>query len=229
MAIIKCEVFLDHLEPWLEGERRADAQAHLRDCPRCLAIVNDLKAIQAEARTWSATETDAPERVWVSLRAQLEQEGLIRDAAAVSAHREQNQPEAKPGWLYGLFGGLPRPVLAGAYLAALIAVAFALSGPVHKRVNEAKWLEGTQIATSPLRAELNTAEQNSISSVPVANSDVSASLHRNLAIVDNYIALCEKSVHDEPQNELARDYLYEAYRQKADLLAQMSERGENIQ
>jgi hypothetical protein len=65
--------------------------------------------------------------------------------------------------------------------------------------------------------------------VPVANSDVSASLHRNLAIVDNYIALCEKSVHDEPQNELARDYLYEAYRQKADLLAQMSERGENIQ
>lgn len=229
MAIIKCEEFLEHLEPWMEGERSADARAHLRDCPRCLAVVNDLNAIHAEARTWSASETDAPERVWLSLRAQLEQEGLIRDAVSASAPREQARPAAKPGWLHGLFGGLPRPVLAGGYLAVLIAVAFALSGPVHKKVNEAKWLEGTRIATSPLRAELNTAEQNSISSSPLASSDVSASLHRNLAIVDNYIALCEKSVHDEPQNELARDYLYEAYRQKADLLAQMSERGENIQ
>jgi hypothetical protein len=229
MAIVKCEEFLDHLEPWMEGERSADAQAHLRDCPRCLALVNDLNAIQAEARTWSASETDAPERVWVSLRAQLEREGLIHDAVPVLVAREQARPAVKPGWLRGLFGGMPRPVLAGAYLAVLIAVAFALSGPVHKKVNEAKWLEGTQIATSPLRAELNTAEQNSISSLPYTNSDVSASLQRNLAIVDNYIALCEKSVHEEPQNELARDYLYEAYRQKADLLAQMSERGENIQ
>jgi hypothetical protein len=41
--------------------------------------------------------------------------------------------------------------------------------------------------------------------------------------------LCEKSVREDPQNEIARDYLYEAYRQKADLLAQMSERGENVQ
>lgn len=227
MAIIKCDEFFDHLEPWMEGERSADAQAHIRDCPRCFALVNDLNAIEAQARTWRASETDAPERVWVSLRAQLEQEGLIRDAGPVLVPHEQIRPAAQPGWLHGLFGGLPRPVLAGAYLAVLIAVAFALSGPVHKRVNEAKWLEGTQIATSPLRAELNTAEQDSISSLP--DSDVSASLHRNLAIVDNYIALCEKSVHEEPQNELARDYLFEAYRQKADLLAQMSERGENIQ
>ncbi|MGA7916063.1 MAG: hypothetical protein WCA00_12565 [Candidatus Acidiferrales bacterium] len=229
MAIIKCEEFLDHLESWMDGERSAAAQAHLRDCPRCLAIVNDLNAIHAEARTWSAAETDAPERVWVSLHAQLVEEGLIRDAVTDTAPRAQAHPAANHGWLRGLFAGLPRPALAGAYLAVLIAVAFALSGPVNKKVNEAKWLEGTRIATSPLRAELNTAEQDSMSALPDTSSDVSASLHRNLAIVDNYIALCEKSVHEEPQNELARDYLYEAYRQKADLLAQMSERGENIQ
>jgi hypothetical protein len=55
---------------------------------------------------------------------------------------------------------------------------------------------------------------------------VTASLHQNLAIVDNYITLCEKSVREEPENEMARDYLYGAYEQKADLLAQMAERGE---
>jgi hypothetical protein len=227
MAIIKCEEFLSRLEPWMEGERHADVQAHLRNCPDCHAIVNDLSAIQAEARSWSSSETDAPERVWTALREQLEKEGLIRDTVLDS--KRSGRQAASARWLWGLFGGVPRPVLAGAYLAALIAVAFALSGPIHKKVNEEKWLEGTRIATSPLRAELNTAEQNSALSLASSNSDVSASLHQNLAIVDNYIALCEKSVREDPQNEIARDYLYEAYRQKADLLAQMSERGENVQ
>ncbi len=72
-----------------------------------------------------------------------------------------------------------------------------------------------------------TAEQDSFASFDDANPVVTASLNNNLAIVDNYIALCEKSVQEEPQNEVARDYLYEAYQQKADLLAQMTERGEN--
>ncbi len=52
-------------------------------------------------------------------------------------------------------------------------------------------------------------------------------MHKNLAIVDNYISLCEKSVREEPENEVARDYLYDAYQQKADLLAQMTERGDD--
>jgi hypothetical protein len=227
MAIIKCEEFLDRLELWMEGERRADGQAHIRSCPGCHAIVNDLSAIQAQARSWSTSETEAPERVWTALRAQLEAEGLIRDTVLDSAR--SGSKTASAGWLRGFFAGIHRPVLAGGYLAALVAIAFALSGPIHKRVNEAKWLEGTQTATSPLSAELNTAEQNSALSLASSNSDVSASLHQNLAIVDNYIALCEKSVREDPQNEIARDYLYEAYRQKADLLAQMSERGENVQ
>jgi hypothetical protein len=55
---------------------------------------------------------------------------------------------------------------------------------------------------------------------------VNASFQKNLQIVDKYIAMCEKSVREEPGNELARDYLYGAYQQKADLLAEMSERGE---
>jgi len=58
---------------------------------------------------------------------------------------------------------------------------------------------------------------------------VNASFQKNLQIVDKYIAMCEKSVREEPGNELARDYLYGAYQQKADLLAEMSERGENPQ
>jgi hypothetical protein len=228
MATITCREFLAHLEPWMEGERSPDAQAHLRSCPRCSSAVSDLELIRTEARSWSAAEQDAPERVWTSLRAQLEQEGLIRET--IPAREDAAKaPAPRAGWFSSLFPRLPRPVLAGAYLAALVAVAFALSGPVNKRVNEARWLKGTQISTSPLSAQLDFAEQNSNSYVARSNPDVTASLHQNLALVDKYIALCEKSVDEEPQNEVARDYLYEAYQQKADLLTQMTERGENVQ
>jgi hypothetical protein len=37
--------------------------------------------------------------------------------------------------------------------------------------------------------------------------------------------MCEKSVREEPQNDVAREYLYGAYQQKAELLAMMVERG----
>ena len=228
MATITCREFLSYLAPWMEGERSQDAQAHVRACPNCSSVIKDLEAIHTEARSWSASEQDAPERVWTALRAQLEQEGLIRETVPAGVDRAQAEAP-RSGWFAGLFPRLPRPVLAGAYLAALVAVAFALSGPVNKRVNEARWLKGTQISTSPLSAQLNFAEQNSNSYVTRSNPAVAASLHQNLAIVDNYIALCEKSVSEEPQNEVARDYLYEAYQQKADLLTQMTERGENVQ
>jgi hypothetical protein len=228
MATITCRQFLAYLEPWMEGERPQDAQAHLRTCRNCSIVVSDLELIHTEARSWSTAEQDAPERVWNSLRAQLEQEGLIRETIQVREDAAKAQAP-RAGWFSSLFPRLPRPVLAGAYLAALVAVAFALSGPVNKRVNEARWLKGTQISTSPLSAQLNFAEQNSNSYVTRADPAVTASLHQNLALVDKYIALCEKSVNEEPQNEVARDYLYEAYQQKADLLTQMTERGENVQ
>src|SRR5271154_2912742 len=228
MATITCRDFLLYVEPWMEGERPPDAQAHLRACPNCSSIIKDLQMIQTEAGSWSAEEQDAPERVWTSLRAQLEQEGLIRETIPAGAQGTKDRAP-RSGWFGGLFPRLPRPVLAGAYLAALVAAAFALSGPVNRRVNEARWLKGTQTSTSPLSAQLNFAEQNSNSYVTRSSPVVTASLHQNLAIVDNYIALCEKSVSEEPQNEVARDYLYEAYQQKADLLTQMTERGENVQ
>jgi hypothetical protein len=101
----------------------------------------------------------------------------------------------------------------------------ALTGPLHQVLHDDPWMMGMQNSTQPLSAKLDTAEQATMSSLLDSNPVVTASLHKNLAIVDNYIALCEKNVHEDPESEMARDYLYEAYQQKADLLAQMTERG----
>ena len=218
MATITCKDVLDRLGSWMGDDPPSDVQAHLHNCPNCRSLVDDLTAIRREASSWRAEEIEAPSRIWTSLKSQLEQEGLIHENGRADA--------AKTAWFGGWLAELPRPALAGAYLALLIAGAFALSRPANKQANEARWLAASEDSTLPLRAQL-TAEQDSFASFNNENPAVAASLNKNLAIVDNYIALCEKSVQEEPQNEVARDYLYEAYRQKADLLAQMTERGEN--
>jgi len=50
------------------------------------------------------------------------------------------------------------------------------------------------------------------------------SYHQNLALVDNLIGECKKKVSEDPNDDLARQYLATAYQQKAELLNALSER-----
>ena len=219
MATVTCRDFQGRFESSDDSSRNdlpdLSIQAHLRDCPSCRNFIEDLGKIRAAGAQLAASDPEPPARIWFSLRAELEKEGLIRDTPSKS-------------WVGELFSGrfsvLPRPVLAGGYLAALLAIAFGLSGPINSRINRQRWLDGNQSSMEPLSAQLMSAEKASFSSSPASETPVTASLHQNLEIVDNYISLCENSVREEPENELAREYLYEAYQQKADLLAQLNER-----
>ena len=216
MKSMNCSEFLDQVGRWMEGERSPAVEAHLSACRQCRNLIADLEAIHDTASTLAASDPEPPARVWIALRAQLEQEGLIHEPRHGLA-----------AWLNGLLGAVPRPALAGAYLAALVAVGFALSGPARMQTDSSAWMSGMQSSTQPLSASLDTAEQDTISSMSDRNPLVTASLRRNLAIIDNNIALCEKSVREEPENEFARDYLYQAYQQKADLIAQITEGGDD--
>jgi hypothetical protein len=216
MATIGCNKFSELAAPWMEGDHLPEAAAHLRECVHCRTVVADLESIRAAAAQLAEHEAEPPARIWLNLRDRLESEGLIR----------------QPGWverLSGLLQTVPRPALAGAYLALFLTAGLLLGYQGNVTSNQALWLAGTQTTTSSLGSELNTVERNTISAIHERNPIVTASLHQNLAIVDNMIALCEKSVREDPQDEMTRDYLYQAYQQKADLLATMTERGVNAQ
>jgi hypothetical protein len=214
MSSMGCSEFLEELDSWMEGERGTSAQAHVEGCKSCRSLIADLQAIQTAAPALSVADPEPPARIWTSLHAQLVEEGLIRDAVAAAS-------SPKPSWVAGFFPSFFRPALAGGYLALLVILAFGLSGPLSGPISQGP--------AFPLSAELDNAEQTTVSSFASSKSTVSASLHQNLEIVDHYIALCEKSVREEPQNDAAREYLYQAYQQKADLLAMITERGESIQ
>lgn len=230
MNTMDCSEFASQIDEWLRGDRSAAARVHARECAECRGMAEDFSAISNTARDWSLEDAEPSPRLWHAIRAQLQEEGLIRDVARhASPAAPQRQPlvqAAKPAaWLTAWFSVAFRPALAGAYLVILVALSVFFVGPSGKQMDDSQWLARTQRSVKPLNAELDTAEHAVLSNLASASPVVAASLHQNLAIVDNDIALCEKSVRDEPGNELARDYLYQAYEQKADLLARMADRG----
>lgn len=212
---MQCHEFELSLEQSAFERLPADAAAHLDDCGQCRALVSDLEAIQAAARQLPA-EVNPPERVWVSLRAQLEAENLIRKPVAGDREIAEH-----PGW----FAWLPRPALASAFLSVLLATAVLIGVRSDFRRQQYETLREPQPATTLVASQLTAVEHHTVSALRPQNPAITASLRENLDIVDNFIALCEKSVREEPQNQLAREYLFGAYQQKADLLAAMMDRG----
>lgn len=215
MSIVNCNAFLEQLDQWMEGERSPAGEAHLHGCAECRNLVADLDSIRDTASSLAAADPEPPARVWTALRVQLENEGLIHEANSPAVGTLRS-------WLGGTLWVVPRPVVAGAYLVALVAVGFALSGSSSLRNDSNLWMSRTQHSTQPLSASLAT-EEDAISAMANADPAVTASLRKSLTVIDNDIALCEKSVREEPQNEFARDYLYQAYQQKADLISQVTE------
>ncbi|MGH9782352.1 MAG: hypothetical protein ACRD33_11110, partial [Candidatus Acidiferrales bacterium] len=198
---------------WMDGERHADAVSHTVACGRCRTLIADLESIRQASSALAAAEEQPSARVWLAIRAQLEKEGLIRPRRA--------------GWQerFAAFGAF-RPALAGAYLSLVIIGSVALSWHANTNTrlqDQAAWLSHTQAAMAPLEAGLASAETTNLPAMKAQSPDVTATLNHNLAIVDNMISMCEKSVREDPQNEMTRDYLYTAYQQKADLLATMAE------
>jgi hypothetical protein len=219
MSHMNCSEFLNHIDEWIEGQEIPGARDHSRVCSVCRGLAEDLGTIRLSAVTLPEDDPEISPRVWNALRVQLEQEGLIR----TNVERPVERPA---GWFDSVFSFVPRPALATAYVGALVITGCFLTGPVHMRTDQERWLERTQRSTAELNAQLESAEKEAVASMTNFSPDVTADLRNNLSIVDNDIALCEKSVQEEPESEIARDYLYNAYQQKADLLAQISEHGD---
>lgn len=184
------------------------ARAHLAGCSSCQNFIADLAAIVATAHLLPA-EVDPPPRLWASLRLQLEEEGIIRSTARHS-------------W-WPSFSEFFRPrALAATAVGLLIAAAAALqlqrpaAQPTEARNAYDTVYQDTSLTLSNDEARLPTMQ-------PASNVD--ASLRQNLDIVDEFIVDCEQRVKEDPQDDLAREYLTGAYQQKAELISLMMDRG----
>ena len=222
-----------------------EARAHLADCRECRSYVADLTSL-VDAAKKLPSEIAPPERVWISLRAQLEEEGIIRiPADAIS-------PERVPFWQsIGEF--FRNRVLATAMVGIVIAAAVVFQVRRDRAIVVVPPLQIAKVAPGPpvqnpvqktqVQPELQPDAPPTFASAaraledqePVATgmilastSPVDVSLRDNLKKVNEFIADCERHLKEQPQDELTREYLSAAYEQKAELLSAMIERGRSV-
>lgn len=195
------------------------ARSHLAGCGHCQDFVADLAVIVSVASRLPA-EVEPPARVWVSLRSQLEREGIIKEPAALPA-------ENRFSWWHG-FGDLFRGrALATAAVGLLIAAAAVLQIRRDENVAGPPSPQSPSVildSFGPTRVALNDQEPVARSVVFASTSPVDASLRENLQQIDDFIADCERHLKEDPQDQLAREYLSDAYQQKAELLSAMMDR-----
>jgi hypothetical protein len=200
------------------------AQAHVATCSHCQGFVADLAAIVSVANQLPA-EVEPPARVWLSLQAQLELEGIIKTPAVPA--RVEHSP-----WWRG-FGDLFRSRALAAATVGLLIVAAAvvqLRRPPDDSSVPAGIAAGpaSQTAFAQTAKVLNEQEIDLRNMQLASTSAVDDSFRQNLQQVDDFIAVCERRLRAAPQDELAREYLSNAYQQKAELLSAMLDREGSI-
>lgn len=216
---MQCEQFEQVLEQQDFQALPKQALEHLETCAACGALVADFGAIHSMASAMAAEPVaPLPEHIWMSLRNQLEAEGLIRDPESTA----WSTPQTRPAW-WSVF---QRPALAGAFLGLVLASAGALSflsnyqsGISQSALAPVQDTSSVPSANGVFKEEVLNVNDDAINGLQRQDTAVTDSIRRNLQIVDNFIAVCEKDVHEQPDNQMAREYLYGAYQQKAELLA----------
>lgn len=197
------------------------ARAHVAACSHCREFVGDLAAIVSVAKELPA-EVEPPARVWLSLQAQLELEGIIK-TPFVPAHGERSP------WWHGFNDLFRSRALATAAVGLLIVAA----GLLQLRQTSDAPLETNANVSGPVwqiqTAKVLNEQEIDLRNMQLAStSAVDTSFRQNLQQVDDFIADCERRVHAAPQDELAREYLSNAYQQKAELLSAMMDRGGSV-
>src|SRR5579864_7929271 len=210
---MQCQEFESVLEQASEQPMPAEAAAHLKHCENCRSLTADLEAITAMARELSVPDEEPPARVWTQLRAQLESEGIIRTP------EYQHAETARTGWLAGALTWMRRPVMVAAY-AAIMVFAAGLAWQHYQNVEDPNKFP---LAAAATQNNLNKLEAQTMGDLQTIDPDANVKLRRDLKIVNDFIAVCEKAVREEPKDETARQYLYGAYQQKSQLLTAATE------
>jgi|SRR5215831_2185495 len=190
-------------------------RGHVAGCRHCQGYIADLETIVSAAQELPA-EVEPPSRVWVALRTQLELEGVIKEPVTEA-------PKADlVGWWSGfrrLFGGRALASLTvGAVLAAAAALELRQTPPPPPPPGPVEVI-GQQVN----QQELDLQNMHLVSKSPVDTT-----LEQNLKEINDFIADCERHLKAAPRDELAREYLADAYQQKAELLAAMMDRGRSV-
>jgi hypothetical protein len=216
LKIAACYQFDIELPDYLEGEAKPHVDDHARQCARCGAILADFQQIITVGGQLPAPEP--PATIWANVRAALETEGIIHEPAGFLER-----------WL-GQLGLAPNPVPLGA-LGCLTILAALLVGtpavPEHGGTpDEPVTLSAmNSVPLQPASADsdlFRTIQELETSYNLRARSldpSVKGTYEKSLGSLNSSIRECRDSLRQQPADALAREFLFAAYTQKAEVLA----------
>jgi hypothetical protein len=196
-----CEEF-ERVLPELGSNHSIEQEEHLKSCSACSDLVSDLSAISKQGRLLRASEEPSP-WVWNSIEVALRQEGLIREQPGnLRVH------PARLSWKLRW--------LVPAAAAALIFFGVLLHERGGIPAHEAKQESPVGVVTADLQAEgMPREDMQLLNSVAARTPSMRDAYEQNLRAVNAYIHDAEQSAHNDPNDEVAQQYLRNAYEQKA--------------
>jgi len=211
-----CYEFEAQLSAYLDGESRPVVSTHAKECAYCGPILADLELIRAESRGLALE--NPPATLWANIRAQLAAEGILREQVS-GAQRWFERIRLLPN---------PAPIAALACLAIFASLFLIWPGAsdLPRRASEPTEAAVAIVGPGVAAADVEPALARAVSEVETNYKAheksmapaVKATYRKSLNSLDTSIRECLVSIHQEPTNTLAREYLVSAYTQKAEVL-----------
>lgn len=206
---MNCAEFQRGLPYIIDGNGSAEEEEHLRTCRVCADLVQDLRYIAEQAKLLVPMEEPSP-RVWNGISKTLEREGLVKPAPA---RRGLLGPQRQSwGWMI--------PV------AAMLALALGISlWRQHNSQNVAMSEVNIQPVSSAVTADDNEDRQV-LDQLAEVQPSLRPGFEENLRSVNAYIHDAKATLQENPDDNEAKQYLMQAYEQKAMLYDMAARAGE---
>jgi hypothetical protein len=205
---MNCQQFQEVLPYIIESGGNADEEGHLRTCPACAELVQDLQYIAQQAKLMLPMYDPSP-RVWAGIQDSLHRQELIQEGRlSLLGHDVTTIPNQARSWTP--FGW----VMALAALAAFAAILITYRPPLPQAPVSAQ-----NISVPP--AAFEGDDQQLITRVGEKSPDVRRAYEDSLREVNAYITDAQQAVDQNPGDTGAREHLLDAYQQK-EVLYQMA-------
>ncbi len=197
-----CAEFQKVLPYIIETGGNAEEEKHLRECPICADLVQDLKYIAEQAKLLVPMEDPSPQ-VWEGIREGLQREGLVKPARA-------------RGRLLGIHGSIPWLGVAAVLVLIVAGIAvYQRAQSTRSRAAEAA------VVPADISVQLDGAvseqqDQQIVSLVAdTRTADVAGVYAAQLKRLNAAIQDARRSLQQNPNDDDARQLLRRAYEQKA--------------
>ncbi|MBZ5530586.1 MAG: hypothetical protein LAO20_04075 [Acidobacteriia bacterium] len=202
---MNCQQFQEVLPEIMDTGGSEQEEEHLRTCPSCAGLVQDLETIAGQAKLLMPMHDPNP-RVWAGIEQALQREGLLREGrtprlGAVIALPPPVESWTRSGWV----------------MAAVAVLAFAAVLITYRP--QPNQISAQKAATPAI--QFDGEDQQLLSQVAQQEPVVRRAYEDSLREVNAYIVDARQAIKQDPDDTVAQEHLADAYQQK-EMLYQMA-------